>query len=78
MLLGNQEARDDLLRLSMSAGILRLCRIFFFDEMGTDLCGALRAWFAAFSAGASEVRSPKLTVGFSQSSYILMTYRVVG
>ena len=27
---------------------------------------------------ASQVRSPKLTVGFSQSSYILMTYRVVG
>ena len=25
-----------------------------------------------------QVRSPKLTVGFSQSSYILMTYRVVG
>ena len=25
-----------------------------------------------------QVRSPKLTVGFSQSSYILMTYHVVG
>ena len=25
-----------------------------------------------------QVRSPKLTVGSSQSSYILMTYRVVG
>jgi hypothetical protein len=25
-----------------------------------------------------QVRSPKLTVAFSQSSYILMTYRVVG
>ena len=37
-----EEARDDLLRLSMSAGILRLCRIFFFDEMGSDLSGALR------------------------------------
>ena len=24
------------------------------------------------------VRSPKLTVAFSQSSYILMTYRVIG
>ena len=50
-----EEARDDLLRLSMSAGILRLCRIFFFDEMGgSDLSGALREWFIAFSAGASE------------------------
>ena len=39
----------------MSAGILRLCRIFFFDDMGgSDLSGALREWFAAFSAGASE------------------------
>ena len=26
----------------------------------------------------AQVRSPKLTVAFSQSSYILMTYRVVG
>ena len=25
-----------------------------------------------------QVRSPKLTVAFSQSSYTLMTYRVVG
>jgi len=50
-----EEARDDLLRLSMSAGILRLSRIFFFDEMGgSDLSGALREWFIAFSAGASE------------------------
>ncbi len=49
-----EEARDDLLRLSMSAGILRLCRIFFFDDMGSDISGALREWFASFSAGASE------------------------
>ena len=27
---------------------------------------------------AQQVRSPKFTVGFSQSSYILMTHRVVG
>ena len=26
----------------------------------------------------AQVRSPKLTVAFSQSSYIVMTYRVVG
>ena len=30
------------------------------------------------SAGELLVRSPKLTVAFSQSSYIVMTYRVVG
>ena len=28
--------------------------------------------------GDLQVRSPKFTVEFSQSSYILMTYRVVG
>ena len=28
--------------------------------------------------GTKQVRSPKLTVALSQSSYILMTYRVVG
>ena len=49
-----EEARDDLLRLSMSAAILRLCHIFFFDDLGSDLSGALREWFASFSAGASE------------------------
>ena len=30
------------------------------------------------SASQYQVRSPKLTVVFSQSSYIAMTYRVVG
>ena len=49
----------------------------------------MNAWVELLRAGTSagdfvyrrqalaEVRSPKLTVGFSQSSYTLMTYRVV-
>ena len=30
------------------------------------------------SKSCAQVRSPKLTVAFAQSSYILLTYRVVG
>ena len=33
---------------------------------------------AKTTATTAQVRPPKLTVGFSQSSYILMTYRVGG
>lgn len=47
-----EEAHDDLLRLTMSSAIMRLCRVFFFDAGTTDLSGALQQWFAAFSAGA--------------------------
>ena len=45
--------------------------------MVPDTHVAIQAWGAPVSADV-EVRSPKLTVGFSQSSYILMAYRVVG
>eukprot|EP01044_Picomonas_judraskeda_P035008 COSAG03_NODE_14779_length_452_cov_1.586402_1_plen_60_part_10 len=33
---------------------------------------------SAIMSGEAQVRSPKLTVGFSQWSYILMAYRAVG
>jgi hypothetical protein len=38
-----------------------------------EQCVGIEAFYDSF-----QVRSPKLTVAFSQSSYILMPYRVVG
>ena len=38
----------------------------------------LSEWEAVAEAVVQQVRSPKLTVAFAQSSYILMAYRVVG
>ena len=57
-------------------------RVFSFRASLKDL----KLWIATIRTAtlcsaatwSSQVRSPKLTVGFSQSSYILMTYRVVG
>jgi hypothetical protein len=46
----------------------------FRDNLGEE---ALMAYINNLSKDGA-VRSPKLTVAFSQSSYILMTHRVVG
>ena len=45
------------------------------DKRGLKL---LLYWTGDGPRGDPQVRSPKLTVAFSQSSYILITYRVVG
>ena len=47
------------------------------DELQRELAGSVATITEEASRRSASVRPPKLTVAFSQSSYILMTYRVV-